>query len=155
MNLPSARRRTLCLAVMLAGLISAATGQADLKIGVIGTDSSHSGKFGHAFNDPAAPGRVPGERIVCAFKGGSPDMERSRSRVEAFGAELHDKYGVALVGSIEEVVARSDAIMILSVDGRAHLPRPSKRRRYGRCAEQKAATIQNEDCSAVSEPEVQ
>src|SRR5688500_1578467 len=47
---------------------------------------------------------------------------RSRSRVEAFGAELRDKYGVALVDSIVEVLTRSDGIMILSVDGYAHLP---------------------------------
>ena len=95
---------------------------ADLRIGIIGTDSSHSGKFAQAFNNPAAPDRVPGARLVCAFKGGSADMERSRSRVNQFGNELRDKYGVALVDSIAELVARCDAIMILSVDGRAHLP---------------------------------
>lgn len=94
----------------------------DLRIGIVGTDSSHSPKFAQAFNDPKAPERVPGARIVCAFKGGSPDMERSRSRVDAFGAELRDKYGVDLVDSIAELVKRCDAIMILSVDGRAHLP---------------------------------
>lgn len=108
-------------AFALTGAGSAALA-ADVRIGVIGIDSSHSGKFAQVFNDPASPDRVPGARIVCGFKGGSADMERSRSRVEAFSAELRDKYGVALVDSIAEVVARSDAIMILSVDGRAHLP---------------------------------
>ena len=114
--------RNFSMVLLLAASASMLAGQSELKIGLIGIDSSHSGRFAQAFNDPAAPGRVAGARIVCGFKGGSPDMERSRSRVEAFSAELRDKYGVVLVDSIAEVVARSDAIMILSVDGRAHLP---------------------------------
>ncbi|MBL9201312.1 MAG: Gfo/Idh/MocA family oxidoreductase [Opitutaceae bacterium] len=95
---------------------------ADLRVGIIGTDSSHAARIAGAFNDPASKERAPGARIVCAFKGGSPDVERSAARVEQFAAELRDRHGVALVATIAEVVARSDAIMILSVDGRAHLP---------------------------------
>jgi hypothetical protein len=95
---------------------------ADLRIGVIGIDSSHSGKFAEAFNGTDASKRIAGARLTLGFKGGSPDMERSRSRVEKFSAELRDTYGVKLVDSLEEIAAGSDAIMILSVDGRAHLP---------------------------------
>jgi hypothetical protein len=110
------------ITVLVLGSAGGAACAAELRIGIIGTDSSHSGKFAHAFNDPAAQDRVPGARIVCAFKGGSPDMERSRARVEQFGDELRDKYNVALVDSVAQLVAQCDAVMILSVDGRAHLP---------------------------------
>jgi len=108
--------------VVLGGVLPLLATAADLRLGIIGTDSSHSGKFGEAFNQPGSPLHVPGARITVAFKGGSPDMERSRSRVDGFAAELRDKYGVTLAGTIAEVIAGSDAILILSVDGRAHLP---------------------------------
>lgn len=100
----------------------AAAQGADLRLGIIGIDSSHSGKFAEIFNDPKSPQAIPGVRIVCGFKGGSADVERSLARVEKFSAELRDNYGVTLVDSIPELVARCDAILILSVDGRAHLP---------------------------------
>ncbi len=110
------------LAALALPAPTALAAAADLRVGIIGTDSSHSTRIAAAFNDPASKERTAGARIVVAFKGGSPDVERSASRVEQFAAELRDKHGVALVATIAEVVARSDAIMILSVDGRAHLP---------------------------------
>src|SRR5262249_43440206 len=72
-------------------------------------------------NLPDVPEHIPGARIVCGYKGGSPDVEMSRSRIEGFTAELRDKHGIAIVESLEELAARSDAIMIESVDGRTHL----------------------------------
>ena len=110
--------------VMVGGMAcSAALAQTtpDLKIGMIGLDTSHVISVAELLNDPAAKDHIPGARIVCAFKAGSPDVEMSRTRIEGFATELRDKYGVALVDSIAEVVARSDAIMIMSVDGRIHL----------------------------------
>ena len=115
------RRSARAFLFVLLG-IGIAARAADSRIGIIGIDSTHAARFAQAFNGADAAHRVAGARIVCGFKGGSADMERSRSRVEQFSAELRDKFGVALVDSPAEVVARSDAIMILSVDGRAHLP---------------------------------
>lgn len=92
-----------------------------LNIGMIGLDTSHVLRFSKALNDPASPARIPGARIVFAFKGGSPDMDVSWSRVNAFEKEVREKYGVTVLDSIAEVVARSDAILIESVDGRVHL----------------------------------
>ena len=93
----------------------------ELKIGMIGLDTSHVISVAALLNDPAAKEHIPGGRIACGFKAGSPDVEMSRTRIDGFAAELKDKYGVAIVDSIAEVVARSDAIMIMSVDGRVHL----------------------------------
>jgi predicted dehydrogenase len=59
--------------------------------------------------------------VVAAFKGGSPDMEASASRLEAFTNELVTKHGVKLYDSIEELARNVDAILIESVDGRVHL----------------------------------
>jgi hypothetical protein len=80
-----------------------ATGtQKELRLGMIGLDTSHGIRFAELLNDPARPDHVPGARVVAAFKGGSPDMEQSASRIERFTAEIGDKWKVELVGSIEE-----------------------------------------------------
>jgi predicted dehydrogenase len=96
--------------------------QPEIKIGFLGLDTSHAPAFASLFNDPANKAHVAGARVVCAFPGGSPDLEASWSRVKGYTAEVRDKYGVTIVDTVAEVVARSDAIIILSVDGRAHLP---------------------------------
>lgn len=93
----------------------------NLRIGIIGLDSSHSEQFTLRLNDPANPSHIPGARVVAAFPGGSPDLPESADRVAAFTALLKDKFGVQIMGSITEVCAAVDAVMILSVDGRPHL----------------------------------
>src|SRR5262249_59430195 len=71
---------------VLAGLISlrgaispraATQTAAPLRLGIIGLDTSHVLRFTELLNDPSNPDHVAGARVVAAFKGGSPDMERS------------------------------------------------------------------------------
>ena len=94
---------------------------ADLRLGLVGTDTSHVIGFAAAFNDPSSPEHVPGARIVAAFKGGSPDLASSRDRIEAFSRQLREKYGVEIVGTIAELCTRVDGVLLTSVDGRVHL----------------------------------
>ncbi len=94
---------------------------ADLRIGMIGLDTSHSVAFAEILHNPKAKDHVAGARIVGAFKGGSPDLETSRSRVEGFTKTLQEKYGVKLYDSMEALCRDVDAVMIESVDGRVHL----------------------------------
>ncbi len=94
---------------------------ADLRIGIIGTDSSHAEQFTLRLNDTANPNYVPGARVVSAFPSGSKDLALSQDRIEGFTATLRDKLGVRIVGSIQEAVDSVDAIMLLSLDGRPHL----------------------------------
>src|SRR6185369_2100101 len=93
----------------------------DIKIGIIGTDTSHSPAFTETLNNPEAKGHVAGGKIVAAFKGGSPDIKASASRVEEYAKTLKEKYGVKLYDSIEELAKNVDAICIESVDGLPHL----------------------------------
>lgn len=93
----------------------------ELKLGLIGLDTSHVIVFSEEFNNPAAPHRIPGARVVAAWPGGSPDLHSSISRVPGYTKDLREKYGVAIRDSIEEVVAASDAILHTSLDGRVHL----------------------------------
>lgn len=91
-----------------------------LRLGLIGLDTSHVVAFTAAFNDPAAPGHIPGARVVQAWPGGSPDLPPSRDRVEGFTAKLRDDFGVAIVDSPEAVAEGCDALLLTSVDGRVH-----------------------------------
>jgi predicted dehydrogenase len=101
--------------IAVLGAFSVALTAADLRIGIIGTDTSHATAFTKLLND------VPGIRVVAAYKGGSADIEASRSRVDMFANELRDKYKVNIVDSIEALCSQVDAVLLESNDGRIHL----------------------------------
>lgn len=103
------------------GLVAVAAIADDLKIGLIGLDTSHATAFTEILNNPASKEHVSGAKVVAAYKGGSADIESSASRVAGYTATLRDKWGVKIVDTVEEVCREADAIMILSVDGRPHL----------------------------------
>src|SRR5437016_5911177 len=94
---------------------------AELRIGLIGLDTSHVVAFTKLLNDPDDKSHVVGGRVVGAYKGGSPDIESSRSRVEGYTKELQDKFGVKIFNTIPEMCSEVDAVMLESVDGRPHL----------------------------------
>jgi hypothetical protein len=97
--------------------ITIAAAGADLRLGIIGTDTSHAPEFAKLLNG----GTVPGARVVAAYKGGSPDFEQSRTRIDKFSEELRQKWGVEFVPDIPTLCARVDGVLLLSVDGRTHL----------------------------------
>jgi hypothetical protein len=105
---------------ILLGLVSPALA-ADLRLGLIGLDTSHAGAFTEIINNPEAKGHVAGAKVVGAFKGGSPDIEASVKHLDPYTKDLADKYGVKIYGSIEELCHNVDAVLIESVDGRPHL----------------------------------
>lgn len=109
------------LTLTLALLGAPRPGAAELRIGLIGLDTSHVIAFTQLLNDPAHPSHVPGGRVVAAFKGGSPDLPDSRDRVEGYTQELQQKWGVQILDSIEALCAAVDGVMLESVDGRPHL----------------------------------
>jgi len=110
----------LAVAVILlgAGISSSA---ADLRLGIIGTDTSHVPAFTKLLNDPGDPAHIPGARVVAAYKGGSKDIPSSADRVEGYAEEVRTKYNVEIVPDIETMLAKVDAVLIESGDGRVHL----------------------------------
>ena len=94
---------------------------ADLRIGIIGTDTSHVTAFAKVLNDATSPDHIAGAKIVAAFKGGSPDIESSAKRVDGYAKELNEKYHVEIVPTIGDLCGKVDAILLESVDGRKHL----------------------------------
>jgi predicted dehydrogenase len=95
---------------------------ADLRIGIIGTDTSHVPAFAKLLNEEAsAADHVAGARVVAAYKGGSKDIEESASRVDGFAETIRAKWGVEIVDSIPALLSKVDAVLLSSVDGRVHL----------------------------------
>ncbi len=110
----------LLLAPLFCALAVSSYGE-DLRIGMVGLDTSHVSVFSGIFNDPNHKDHVAGGKVVAAFKGGSKDIETSWSRVEGFTKELTEKRGVKIYDTIEELCKNVDVVMLESVDGRPHL----------------------------------
>ena len=82
---------------LLLGLLCAAAAFGQIRVGIIGTDTSHVPAFTRLLNDPTSPDHIPGAKVVAAYKGGSPDVESSHTRVDKFAEEIRTKYGVEIV----------------------------------------------------------
>ena len=104
--------------LLLAALTAAG---AEFRLGIVGTDTSHVIAFTQAFHDRSSPDYVPGFRVVAAYKGGSPDVESSRTRVDKYARELQSRWNVEIVPDIATLCAKVDGVLLESVDGRTHL----------------------------------
>ncbi len=90
------------------------------RIGIIGLDTSHSIAFTREFNSEEPDPALHGYRVVAAYPHGSRDIESSVSRIPGYTDEIR-KFGVAIVDSIEALLATSDVILLNTNDGRLHL----------------------------------
>ena len=113
----------LAIAMATAGSVAAAEPKSpdwatkDVRVGLVGCDTSHATAFTGILNS-RPEWRV---RVVAAFPEGSPDMPRaSTGRLPKFIDRLK-KSKVKIVGSMDELLKVVDAVMIESVDGRPHL----------------------------------
>ena len=113
-------KKILILFYSLLGL-SSLTAKDPIRIGMIGLDTSHVTAFTKIINDPKSKNHVSGAKVVAAFKGGSPDIETSISRVDDYTKTLKEDFGVEICETIEDLCSKVDAVMIESVDGRPHL----------------------------------
>lgn len=89
----------------------------NLRAGIIGTDTAHAPELTNLF-------RMHPEwkiRVVAAVQAGSPDLPVSAERVAKGAALLHARFGVEIVGSIEDLLPRVEVVLLEGVDGRAHL----------------------------------
>ena len=103
-------------------LVAVCCGAAELRLGVIGTDTSHVPAFTKLLNGESGDAdHVPGARVVAAYKGGSKDIPSSADRVDQYAEEIRSKYGVEIVPDIATLLTKVDAVLLESGDGRIHL----------------------------------
>ncbi len=108
MFLAMTMREINLVATLVVGACLPAAG-AELRLGIIGTDTSHATAFTQLLNDPASADRVAGARVVAAYKGGSPDIAQSATRVEGYARDLQTKWGVEIVPDIPSLCGKVDA----------------------------------------------
>ena len=94
---------------------------AELRVGIVGCDTSHATAFTETWNNPSAKGHVPGFKVVAAFAGGSADIAQSVKLREEIVPKLKDKYAVKFYDSIDELCANVDVVCLESLDGRPKL----------------------------------
>ena len=91
-----------------------------IKVGVIGCDNYQAVAFTELFHNPKAAANLSGLKVVAAFPAGSPDIEESVRELPKWTDGIK-KLGVEIVKSPDEVLKQVDAVLVMSLDGRAHL----------------------------------
>ncbi|MHA6484900.1 Gfo/Idh/MocA family protein [Paenibacillus sp. strain BS8-2] len=114
-------------------MASLPTEQKELKISIIGLDTSHVVAFTELLNDDTHAHHVQGGKIVAAYPGvASPDFDMSINRIDGFTEKIRDEFGIQLVSSLEEAAELGDAILLESVDGRVHLEQFKRIVKFGK-----------------------
>lgn len=111
-------KTTTILGIALFALTSHAS---ELRVGIIGCDTSHATAFTETWNNPQTKGHIAGFKVVAAFRGGSADIPQSVKLQEVVVPKLKEKYGVRFYDSIEELCANVDVVCLESLDGRPKL----------------------------------
>jgi hypothetical protein len=107
---------------VLAGIVFASNALGnDIRVGIVGCDTSHAIAFTETWNNPDAKGHVSGARVVAAYPGGSFDIPESANRLDGITKKLKDEYGVEIFDNIEGLCLKVDAICLESLDGRPKL----------------------------------
>ncbi len=98
----------------------AACAEPGVRVGIIGLDTSHATAFVKLLNAEEPRPEYAGFRVVAAYPQGSRDIVSSTNRVPGY-IETVRPQGVEIVGSIGELLTRSDVVLLESNDGRVHL----------------------------------
>lgn len=91
-----------------------------LRVGIVGLDNYQAVEFAKFMNDPKATDELTGLRVVAAYPGGSPDLAESRESLPKWIQQVQP-FGVKIVETIPEVLKQVDRVLVMSLDGRAHL----------------------------------
>jgi hypothetical protein len=90
-----------------------------IRVGMIGLDTSHVPAFARFFNGPKLQGELAGIKVVAAYPGGT-DFPPSRDRVAMFTEQIRGM-GIEIVDNIPALLEKVDVVLLESVDGRIHL----------------------------------
>src|SRR5215470_11843380 len=101
-------------------LVSPLAAAEPIKVGILGLDNYQAVAFTQLFHDPKATGDLAGIKVVAAFPAGSRDIEESVRELPKWSKDIQN-YKVPLVDSVDKLLAQCDAVLVMSIDGRAHL----------------------------------
>jgi predicted dehydrogenase len=113
-------RSSAFLTAILCSLGVFGSSAEQIRVGIIGLDTSHATAFTKVFNDPGAQGDLAVCKVVAAYPEGSPDIASSTSRIPVYTKELK-AMGIEIVPSIDALLEKVDAVCLETNDGRPHL----------------------------------
>ncbi|MFA7493009.1 MAG: Gfo/Idh/MocA family oxidoreductase [Proteiniphilum sp.] len=108
----------IILSTILSGLLLIA--QAQIKIGIIGLDTSHSIAFTKFLNGEDKKEEFKDFRIVAAYPYGSKAIKSSYDRIPGYIEQVKG-LGVEITSSIAELLDKVDCVMLETNDGNLHL----------------------------------
>lgn len=94
--------------------------QAQIKIGIIGLDTSHSTAFTKFLNGADKKEEFKDFKIVAAYPYGSKTIKTSYERIPGYIEQVKG-LGVEIVPSIAELLKKVDCVMLETNDGNLHL----------------------------------
>lgn len=103
----------------------------ELKLGMIGLDTSHCEAFTKLLNDENNENHIPGAKITEAYPGGSSLFSLSMDRVEGITKNIKEA-GVEIIDSISGMSKDLNGFLLESVDGRQHLEQFKILAEYGK-----------------------
>lgn len=104
--------------IILSGFLFMA--QAQIKIGIIGLDTSHAIAFTKFLNGADKKEEFKDFKIVAAYPYGSRTIESSYKRIPGYIDQVKG-LGVEIVPSIAELLKKVDCVMLETNDGNLHL----------------------------------
>ncbi len=104
--------------VLVAALSAGLAACAEMRVGIIGCDTSHAIAFTELLNVKQDPD-CAGFRVTVAHKWGSPDIFSSTNRYPKYISQL-EGMGVRMVPSIADLLKEVDAVLLETCDGRPH-----------------------------------
>ncbi|MCY2990460.1 MAG: Gfo/Idh/MocA family oxidoreductase [Planctomycetota bacterium] len=112
----------LALSVILLSATARAAddpAKAPIRVGIIGLDA-HAVPWTKIITDPKAQPPITDMKVVAAVRTFSPDIPFSADNVEK-NTQAMREMGVEIVETIEALLPKVDAVLLLSIDGRPHL----------------------------------
>lgn len=112
---------SLSMALLLFSVPQPATSAEPVRVGILAFDNYQSLAFTQIWHKPPEDNPdAAGLKVVAAWRGGSPDIEETQVDIQRWEPRLI-AHGVSIEDSIDAVLQKCDAVIIMTIDGRAHL----------------------------------
>ena len=85
--------------------------QDNIKIGIIGLDTSHAPAFAKLFNSENTNPALSGFKVVAAYPHGSKEIKSSADRIPEYSKQVQD-VGVEVVDSIKKLLSMVDVVLL-------------------------------------------
>lgn len=112
--------RIVVLAVIGAVLTSRLATAGPIRVGIIGLDA-HAVPWTKIITDPKTPDPINELKVVAAVPSFSPDIPFSADNIQK-NIQAMREMGVEIVDTVEAMLPKVDGVLLLSIDGRRHLP---------------------------------